>query len=95
MFLCYVKTIKKLDIAPVPPPPPQPPPQPEDGVDSQGLWHASLPNDVSVMGRGGSVNDSPGAYLCSSWEPGIWGFIPLRPRGVRMNPGLLIDKEAS
>ena len=25
-----------------------PPPQPEDGVDSQGLWHASLPNDVSL-----------------------------------------------
>ena len=48
VFLCYVKTIKKLDIAPVPPPPPQPPPQPEDRVDSQGLWDPSLPTDVSL-----------------------------------------------
>ena len=24
------------------------PPQPEDGVDSQGLWHASLPTDMSL-----------------------------------------------
>jgi len=75
--------------------PPQAPPQPEDGVDSQGLWHATLPTDVSVTGSGGSVNDSPGAYLWSLWEPGMCGFIPLRPRGVWMNPGLLIDKKAS